>query len=147
MGPIPLYAENAIGERRRGLGGYLYVVCMNPECGEVNMVPYGKTHRQKDKRTGMPCFVVNTKLGTAMTDSLGGPDRVNNLLSTLNITTVNNKTLMAMERRAGENVESIAQLTTKKAADEAYHVEMGEVANAESSEASQTMEILDDLGV
>ncbi|XP_062590600.1 uncharacterized protein LOC134252182 [Saccostrea cucullata] len=147
MGPIPLYTENVIGERRRGLGGYLYVVCMNPDCGEVNMVPYGKTHR-KEKATGMPSFVVNTKLGTAMIDSLGGPDRVNNLLSTLNIPTINNKTLMSMQRRAGENVESVSLLTTKKAANDTYHMEMVEVANAESSQASQSMEVLiDDLGV
>lgn len=66
MGPIPLYKENIVGERRRGLRGYLYIMCMNPECGEVNMVPYGKTHRQNKKTTGMPCFVVNTKLGTSL---------------------------------------------------------------------------------
>lgn len=147
MGPIPLYKENIVGERRRGLGGYLYIMCMNPECGEVNMVPYGKTHRRNKKTTGMPCFVVNTKLGTAMIDCLGGPDRVNNLLSTLNIPTINNKTLMVMERRAGESVEAVAKVTTKKAAEEAYHVEMSEVADAESTKALQGVELLEDLGV
>lgn len=64
------------------------------------------------------------KIFLAMIDSLGGPDKVNNLLSTLNIPTINNKTLMVMERRAGESVEAVAKVTTKKAAEEAYHVEM-----------------------
>ncbi|XP_060582422.1 uncharacterized protein LOC132738835, partial [Ruditapes philippinarum] len=41
----------------------------------------------------MPWFVVNTKLGTAMIDSVGGPMRVNNLLSTLNIPTIGNKNM------------------------------------------------------
>lgn len=48
------------------------------------------------------------KIFLAMIDSLGGPDRVNNLPSTLNIPTINNKTLMVMERRAGESVEAVA---------------------------------------
>lgn len=46
----------------RRIRGYLYVRCMNPDCGQVNIAPYWKTHRQKKK--GMPCFVANTKLGT-----------------------------------------------------------------------------------
>lgn len=58
------------------------------------------------------------KIFLAMIDSLGGPDRVNNLLSTLNIPTINNKTLMLMERHAGESVEAVAKVTTKKAAEE-----------------------------
>lgn len=49
-------------------------------------------------KVGMPCFVVNTKLGTAMIDSVGGPVRVNNLLSTLNIPTIGNKNM----KRNGE---------------------------------------------
>lgn len=81
-----------------------------------------------------------------MIDSLGG-DRVNNLLSALNIPTINNKTLMVMARRAGESVEAVAKVTTKKAAEEAYHVEMSEVADAESTKALQGVELLEDLGV
>lgn len=54
------------------------------------------------------------KIFLAMIDSLGGPDRVNNLLSTLNIPTINNKTLMVMERRAGENVEAVAKVLQRR---------------------------------
>lgn len=61
LGPIPLTLYNVVGELRKGLGGYLYVRCENPECQEVNRVAYGKTHRLR--KAGMPCFAANTKLG------------------------------------------------------------------------------------
>jgi hypothetical protein len=62
LGPVPLTFDNVVGELKKGLSGFLYVKCVNPECGKVNIAPYGKTHRVKKK--GMPCFVANTKLGT-----------------------------------------------------------------------------------
>lgn len=60
LGPVPLTYHNIIGELQKGLAGLL--ACQNPECGYINMVPYGQTHRVK--MTGAQCFVVNTKLGT-----------------------------------------------------------------------------------
>lgn len=41
LGPIPFTFHNIIGELQKGLAGYLYVACQNPECGLINMVPYG----------------------------------------------------------------------------------------------------------
>ena len=64
MRPVPLTYNNIIGEMRRGLSDYLYVKCQNPDCGEINHVPDGKTHRFRKTKPGMPCFDVNTKLGT-----------------------------------------------------------------------------------
>ena len=64
LGPVPLTSHNVVGELQKGLCGYLYVVCQNADCQFVNRVAYGKTHRQRNK--GMPCFNVNTKLGTGM---------------------------------------------------------------------------------
>ena len=64
LGPVPLTYYNVVGEMKRGLGGYIYVKCQNVDCGEINCVPYGKTHRLKKSKPGMPCFAVNTKLGT-----------------------------------------------------------------------------------
>ena len=60
---MPLTCLNIVGELRKGLGGYLYVKCLNVECGEVNLVPYGKTHRNKENKAEMPSFVINTELG------------------------------------------------------------------------------------
>lgn len=65
LGPVPLTLFNIVGELQRGLGGYLYVKCTNNDCEEINIVPYGKTHR-REKSKGIPSFVVNTKLGTGM---------------------------------------------------------------------------------
>lgn len=62
LGPVPLTMNNIKGELKKGLCGYLYVQCMNLECGHVNRVAYGKVHHTKKR--GMPCFDVNTKLGT-----------------------------------------------------------------------------------
>ncbi|XP_053400079.1 uncharacterized protein LOC123542175 isoform X3 [Mercenaria mercenaria] len=108
LGPVPLTAYNVVGELQKGLGGYLYVVCQNPDCNFVNRVAYGKVHRMKTN--GMPCFDVNTKLGTAMIDSLGGPVRVNNFLSTLNVKPICNRNLKKMEERAGEAIENLKAL-------------------------------------
>ena len=64
LGPVPLTLDNVVGEMQCGLGGYLYVRCVNPSCQFVNRAAYGKVHRQASKKkTGMPCFVINTKLG------------------------------------------------------------------------------------
>ena len=60
-GPIPLTYDNVVGELKKGLGGFLHVMCMNVECCAINKVPYGKTHHIKSR--GMPCFEINTKLG------------------------------------------------------------------------------------
>ena len=49
------------GRETERFGRLPLVVCQNPSCMAVNRVAYGKTHHQKKK--GMPCFVVNTKLG------------------------------------------------------------------------------------
>ncbi|KAH3708650.1 hypothetical protein DPMN_068107 [Dreissena polymorpha] len=59
------------------------------------------------KIRGMPCFDVNTKLGTAMKVSLGRPVKVNNFLTTLYITLIANRNLKKMEARAGEAIKKI----------------------------------------
>ena len=64
LGPVPLTSFNVVGELQKGLSGYLYVVCQNPDCQHVNRVAYGKQHHMEGKARGMPCFDVNTKLGT-----------------------------------------------------------------------------------
>ncbi|XP_053374280.1 uncharacterized protein LOC128545997 [Mercenaria mercenaria] len=131
---------------KKGLSGYLYVQCQNIECGYINCVPHGKTHHMKQK--GMPCFAVNTKLGTAMIDSIGDPVRVNNFLSTLNIQPIVNSNLKKMERRAGDVVEKVAQQSAAAAAKDAFTKEMEDVAQVETDEAAKSMEgVIDDLGV
>lgn len=61
---------------------------------------------------------------TAMIDSIGGPVKVNNMLSTLNIPPIGEKNLKCMERRAGEVVKKVAGMSTLNAAKEAFEMEM-----------------------
>lgn len=62
-----------------------------------------------------------------MIDSIGGTDRVNNFLSTLNLKPIGPKTLKEFERRAGENVESVANHSTLNAAKNSFKMEMAYV--------------------
>lgn len=83
-----------------------------------------------------------------MIDSIGGPVKVNNMLSTLNIPPIGEKNLKCMERRAGEVVEKVAGMSTLNAAKEAFEMEMQDIAKEESKEAIQSMGAVDeDLGV
>ena len=43
-----------------------------------------------------------------MVDSIGGPVRMNNFLSTLNILEIQDKNLKLMKRRAGDLIETVA---------------------------------------
>ncbi|XP_060553342.1 uncharacterized protein LOC132714462 isoform X2 [Ruditapes philippinarum] len=146
LGPVPLTNRSVVGELRKGLGGFLYVKCQNIDCGEVNRVPYCKTHRVKKR--GMPCFTANTNLGIAMIDSVGGAGKVNNLLSTLNIQPIHRKNLKHIERRSGSFVEDVAENSIRSAAKDAFKKEMSDIANEETEEAAKHMEgLIDDLGV
>ncbi|XP_060565928.1 LOW QUALITY PROTEIN: uncharacterized protein LOC132724962 [Ruditapes philippinarum] len=146
LGPVPLTAYNVIGEQKKGLSGFLYVICQNVDCAAVNRVTYGKTHRNKQK--GMPCFAANTKLGTAMIDSIGGPDRVNNIFATINIPTISHSNLKKMETRAGETVQKISVKSSAAAAKMAFKQEMDEVSQKETDEAKQSIDsLIEDLGI
>ena len=59
-----------------------------------------------------------------MIDNLGGPYQVNNLLAVLNLKTINSKNLKKMENRAGEAIEAVSIESSKKAAKEAFQIEM-----------------------
>lgn len=50
-----------VGEFKKGLGGYLYVMCFNLYCWYINKVVYGKMYYIR--KCGMFCFFVNIKLG------------------------------------------------------------------------------------
>ncbi|KAH3728839.1 hypothetical protein DPMN_054801 [Dreissena polymorpha] len=78
---------------------------------DLDRITERTVQRQWEKwtwKSGIPCFVVNTKLGTAMVNSLGGPSRVNNMLSTLNLKTISDTNLKIMEQPAGEVIEQVA---------------------------------------
>lgn len=59
-----------------------------------------------------------------MIDGAGGPDRVNNFLTTLNLKPISFKNMKKMERRAGVHVEAVASRSMKTALDTAVKMEM-----------------------
>ena len=59
-----------------------------------------------------------------MVDSIGGPVRMNNFLSFLNIPEILDKNLKLMDRRAGDLIETVATESTPAAANEAFKTEM-----------------------
>ncbi|KAH3787265.1 hypothetical protein DPMN_165386 [Dreissena polymorpha] len=56
--------------------------------------------------------------------SLGRPVKVNNFLTTLNITLIANRNLKKMEGRAGEAIKKISNASSYNAAIDAYDKEM-----------------------
>ncbi|XP_060551289.1 uncharacterized protein LOC132712867 [Ruditapes philippinarum] len=123
-------------------------MCSNWECRAVNLVSYGTTHH--NKTNGKPCFEINTKLGFAMIDSIGGAVKVNNFLATLDLKLISLENLKEMERRAGEVIEALSAESQRRSAEEAYKKEMEDIAKEEIQESRQKMEEADgieDLGV
>lgn len=59
-----------------------------------------------------------------MIDSVGGPQRMYNLLSTLDLPIINNRSLKTMERRANNIIEQYAEENMKKESKMAYEKEM-----------------------
>ena len=59
-----------------------------------------------------------------MVDSIGGSVRVNNFLSTLNISEIQYNNLKFMEGRAGDIIDTIATKSTRAVANEAFKAEM-----------------------
>jgi hypothetical protein len=57
-----LALNNIVEETKQGLGSILYIQC---DCGELNSVRTGKTHRDPNKKkVGRPIWDVNTKAAT-----------------------------------------------------------------------------------
>ena len=57
-----LQLSNCHDETISGLGSFLYIMCSDPECGEVNVCTTNKSHRAAGAGRGRPIFDVNTKL-------------------------------------------------------------------------------------
>ena len=69
-------------------------------------------------------FLSFSILFSAMKVSLGRPVKVNNFLTTLNITLIAKRNLKKMEARAGEAIKKISTASSNKAAIYAYEKEM-----------------------
>ena len=58
----PLQLSSCTDETLSGLGCFLYIVCSNSECGEINVCHTNKTHRVAGTTRGRPILFVNTKI-------------------------------------------------------------------------------------
>ena len=62
----PLQLSRITDETVSGLGSFLYIMCSNPDCGELNICQTSKTHRVPGRMRGRPIFDVNTKLAAGL---------------------------------------------------------------------------------
>ena len=62
----PLQLSRITDETVSGLGSFLYIMCSNPDCGELNICQTSKTHRVPGRMRGCPIFNVNTKLAAGL---------------------------------------------------------------------------------
>ncbi|CAG2240138.1 unnamed protein product [Mytilus edulis] len=103
-----MHLSNALGVRPMGVSGMMYIQCT--QCGTINKLKLGKTHRPPDsKRTGVGIFNVNTKLAAGMIHSGIGETQLNNLLSTINLHCIDHKSLKRRENEIGHVIEKNAK--------------------------------------
>ncbi|CAG2219652.1 unnamed protein product [Mytilus edulis] len=103
-----MHLSNALGVRPMGVSGMMYIQCT--QCGTINKLKLGKTHRPPDsKRTGVGIFNVNTKLAAGMIHSGIGETQLNNLLSTINLHCIDHKSLKGRENEIGHFIEKNAK--------------------------------------
>ncbi|XP_061167894.1 uncharacterized protein LOC133176848 [Saccostrea echinata] len=79
-----------------------------------------------------------------MIDNVGGPQRMNNLLTTLDLPFINNRSLKTMERRAGQIIEKYAKDNMKEESMMAFEKEMIAVSQKEEGDFKEEFT---DLGV
>ena len=63
----------------------------------------------------------------AMIDSIGGLQRVNNFLTTLDLPSISHQNLKAMERCAGQMIEDYAEKSMENATKVSFNTEMRKV--------------------
>ena len=64
MVAVHVESSSAIKLTISGLGSFLYIMCGDPESGEVNVCTTNKSHRAAGAGRGRPIFDVNTKLAS-----------------------------------------------------------------------------------
>ena len=60
----PLQLKDTFNEKRYGLASLLSIHC---NCGQINTVSTGKSHRPAGSSRGVPIYDINTKLATGIT--------------------------------------------------------------------------------
>ena len=115
-------------EQRHGLASTFYISC--PFCGHLNKAETSKQHSSGNR--GPKAFDINTRVTLGCLHAGIGQSHMNNILSCMNIPTINSNTFKHREREVGKAVEAIA----KKSCEEATNVVRNEIMTntAECSE-------------
>lgn len=97
--------HNVKEERRFGLASVFTVSCSS--CGEKNNVKTSSEHRSGQR--GPPTYNINSRAVLGCLHTGIGNTHLNNLLSTLNVPTINPVTFKSREREIGTAVEKVAR--------------------------------------
>ncbi|XP_069140965.1 uncharacterized protein [Argopecten irradians] len=89
----PLALKNTTRETRFGLGSSLHIMCTTCTC--INKVPLGKKHNDVNKKQTV--WDVNSKVAIGMLHIGIGETQLNNLLSVLNLPSINRNSLKKRE--------------------------------------------------
>lgn len=103
VGPLSFY--NVIEEERHGLASTFLLKCSF--CGKPNRITTSGQHRSGLR--GPPAFNINTRAALGCLHAGIGQTHINNVLSTLNVPTLNSVTFKLREREVGKAVEKIAK--------------------------------------
>ena len=101
----PLSLVNIIGEKQSGLGSIFSIKCSY--CGHVNEVKSSGEHRARNR--GPLVSDINTRAVLGSLHAGMGNTHLNNLLSTMNIPTMNHCLFKRREREVGKAVEIVAR--------------------------------------
>ena len=92
-------------EVRHGLASTFVIIC--PVCGKNNEIKTSEHH--KSGQRGPPAFDVNKRVALGCLHAGIGQTHINNLLSTLNVPTINSVTFKLREREVGKAVGGVAK--------------------------------------
>ena len=102
--------SNILKEDTVGLASVFKIKCH--VCGAINHLETSPTHRSGKR--GKPTFNINSQAALGCLHTGIGNAHLNNLLSTMNIPTMNHSTFKAREREVGKTVENVAQISCKE---------------------------------
>ena len=102
--------NNVIKEEMTGLASIFDIKCHL--CGKINKIKTSSEHRSGKR--GRLTYDINTRAVLGSLHAGIGNTRLNNLFSTMNIPTMNNRTFKSREREVECAVEVLAQASCKK---------------------------------
>ena len=108
FGSLPL---NICDEQRNGLASTFTFRC--PSCGHLNKAETSKQHRSGN-RGPKKAFGINTRVTLGCLHAGIGQTHINNILSCMNIPTINSIAFKQREREVGQAIEAIAKNSCEK---------------------------------